>query len=578
MSYQDLNLIRQALLIKALQPDTSVRALAKQLGVSRYFIDMLQERLEKLQLTAQQGAALDDDAFAEAFDFSSSRKGDFIEPNWQEIWDFMNPGDVKSTQRQKPMLSVAWQSLYVDRMFPAGTPLPKTCMSIRTFERRYHNYCEMHQKPDSSPFPSLNFSRGELMEIDTIGDHFRFVQPDGNVCRVKLFTAVLKYSGLIFAEAVEQTTTRMWLKCLGDAFEYFGGVPKTVRSDNDVAIVNHGRKGKSLTVPKPAYAALLRAYGAAYDLAPVRRPTYKAAVERTNGILIQKLFSDRTDAVKALDLNDYNRQIRTEIDHLNLAPRSGSQISRRACFELYERECLQALPALRPQIRDLTSVVVGADGYVRYENNYNYAGKGIRNVELEVVNGCSLEIREGGRPLGLAKRIAVYEICHEIFPTPRRFKAKKLCSAEERAVTRNKEWYIKSLGSLSKSHVSISEFLDLIWKNGDENNPLAVKRSNALLRLIRLSDGRDEGVTALDFACAEAIRQKRETDFVFVESLFKTLLELKQAGVVLESVPSLHHSPKNSPAQHVDGKASSLTDTDDCNVRGEKYYAKLCGE
>ena len=95
MSHQDLNLIRQALLIKALQPDTSVRALAKQLGVSRYFIDMLQERLEKLQLTAQQGAALDDDAFAEAFDFSSSRKGDFIEPNWQEIWDFMNPGDVR---------------------------------------------------------------------------------------------------------------------------------------------------------------------------------------------------------------------------------------------------------------------------------------------------------------------------------------------------------------------------------------------------------------------------------------------------------------------------------------------------
>ena len=189
-----------------------------------------------------------------------------------------------------------------------------------------------------------------------------------------------------------------------------------------------------------------------------------------------------------------------------------------------------------------------------------------------------MEIREGGRPLGLAKRIAVYEICHEIFPTPRRFKAKELCSAEERAVTRNKEWYIKSLGSLSKSHVSISEFLDLIWENGDENNPLAVKRSNALLRLIRLSDGRDEGMTALDFACAEAIRQKRETDFVFVESLFKTLLELKQAGVVLESVPSLHHSPKNSPAQHVDGKASSLTDTDDCNVRGEKYYAKLCGE
>ncbi len=132
VSHQDLNLIRQALLIKALQPDTSVRALAKQLGVSRYFIDMLQERLEKLQLTAQQGASLDDDAFAEAFDFSSSRKGDFIEPNWQEIWDFMNPGDVKSTQRQKPLLSVAWQSLYVERMFPASTPLPKTWLSVLT--------------------------------------------------------------------------------------------------------------------------------------------------------------------------------------------------------------------------------------------------------------------------------------------------------------------------------------------------------------------------------------------------------------------------------------------------------------
>lgn len=571
MANQEKNVIMQALMIMQVHPQTSVRNLAAQLNVSRYFIGNVQDRLNALKLTVEQAVALPDDAFDEAFDFSVSRKGDFLEPEWQDVWDFMNPREVKSTLKQKPMLSVAWKVLYVDKLFPDVSTLPENCMSERTFERRYHEYCGKYHKPDNSPIASLNFSRGELMEIDTIGDHFRFVQPDGTVRQVKIFTAVLKYSGLVFAEATYRTTTEMWLKCVGDAFEYLGGVPKVVRSDNDAAIVIHGKKGKSPTRPQPAYAALLHAYGAEYDLAPVRRPTYKGAVERVNGLLIQALFADKTSAVKAQDLEDYNRQLLDEVNKFNLTPRSGGQISRRSCFELYEKDCLKPLPQHRPQCRDIRSVVVGADGYVRYENNLYYAGIPGRSVELESVNGGKLEIRTGDRTLGSAKRIAVYEICHEIYPTPRRFKAQELCSAEERAVTRNKQWYNTLLETLTENHSEISHLLDSLWEAGDEDNPLAVKHSNALARLLRLAESRKGGVAALNLACGEALRQKHCSDFAFIESLFKTLMELEHSGVEIERVLA------GTNPRPDDATALSAQDTDS-NLRGGEYYAELCRE
>lgn len=54
MNNQENNLVKQALLLMAVQPKASVRNLASQLNVSRYFIENVQDRLSDLKLTADQ--------------------------------------------------------------------------------------------------------------------------------------------------------------------------------------------------------------------------------------------------------------------------------------------------------------------------------------------------------------------------------------------------------------------------------------------------------------------------------------------------------------------------------------------
>lgn len=566
MKNQNKSKVRILLAKIAVDPNASERKLSSLVGETRYFVRDVKSQLKELSMNVAEALALPDDAFDAAFPVASRRET-FTEPDWNEVWKFMNPSSVKSTARQIPQLGKAWAQ-YVAQKFGVDprllTELPQGCMSESTFIRRFHEYCEDHGKPDVSTAPTLRFKRGELMEIDTIGDRFRYRTPDGQLHLVKIYTAVLKFSGLIFAEATERTTTMDWLRCTADAFSFFGGVPQTVRSDNDAAIVIHGTKGRGMARLQPAYAALLHDYGTGYDLAPVRRPTYKGSVERANGILIQELFSEYTGSVvTASSLEDYNRKLRSEVERVNQRARGKSGISRRACFELYEKDSLQRLPDPLPIMREIKLVKVNADGYVRYGRHYYFAGfkRRCEEVLLEMIGGTQLKIR-AGNDIVSAKTVAAYEICHEYSPTPLRFKADNLQSADEKAVARTKEWYTNYLEEYAPSAVNIRLLLDSLWGESKSDNPIATKRSNALCLLIRKASGVPEGMEALDRACALAVRQDRSEDFVYITGLLNSFMKLIEAGVTLNEVGKTQ--PRRPQEQTTE------------NVRGGAYYEKLC--
>jgi transposase len=63
------------------------------------------------------------------------------------------------------------------------------------------------------------------------------IDPDGRRRKPWIFRIVLSYSRIAYSEAVWRQTTETFIRCLENAFRYFGGVSKSLNLDNLKAAV-----------------------------------------------------------------------------------------------------------------------------------------------------------------------------------------------------------------------------------------------------------------------------------------------------------------------------------------------------
>lgn len=80
---------------------------------------------------------------------------------------------------------------------------------------------------------------GERMEIDFAGDNLKWIDPNCDLQRARLFIAVLPYSNLTYAEAFPNAKQQSWISGTVPALEYFGGTPQVLAMDNAKALVKH---------------------------------------------------------------------------------------------------------------------------------------------------------------------------------------------------------------------------------------------------------------------------------------------------------------------------------------------------
>jgi transposase len=76
----------------------------------------------------------------------------------------------------------------------------------------------------------MECSAGEEAQVD-FGTGAPIVTAEGRRRRPHVFRIVLSYSRKAYSEAVERQTTDTFLRCLENAFAYFGGVPRTLVID-----------------------------------------------------------------------------------------------------------------------------------------------------------------------------------------------------------------------------------------------------------------------------------------------------------------------------------------------------------
>jgi transposase len=88
------------------------------------------------------------------------------------------------------------------------------------------------------PFRRIECMPGDESQID-FGTGALVVRPDGKRKRPPVFRIVLSFSRKGYSEALYHQSTDNFIRCLENAFWYFGGVPRTLIIDNLKAAVKN---------------------------------------------------------------------------------------------------------------------------------------------------------------------------------------------------------------------------------------------------------------------------------------------------------------------------------------------------
>ncbi len=252
-------------------------------------------------------------------------------------------------------LGLSAQRIYQDLTAEHG--FTGSYYSVRRFVRHLEATQEL-------PFRRLECAAGEEAQVD-FGTGAPLRLADGSRRRTHVFRIVLSHSRKGYSEAVTRQTTDDFLRCLENAWWYFGGVPQRLVLDNLRAAVSKADWYDPDLNPK------VRSFGAHYGVAllPTRpyTPRHKGKVERGIDYVQENALKGRHFA----SLEEQNRFLldweRTVAD-TRLHGTTRRQVGNH--FSSVERPALQRLPVERFPCFQEARRTVHRDGHVEVERAY----------------------------------------------------------------------------------------------------------------------------------------------------------------------------------------------------------------
>ena len=147
------------------------------------------------------------------------------------------------------------------------------------------------QRADPQRFQRLECAPGQEAQVD-FGRGAPLRTADGRRHGTHVFRIVLSHSRKAYSEAVLRQTTETFLRCLENAFRYFGGVPVTLVIDNLRAAVTHADWYEPELNPK--LEAFARHYSTTILPTRPRMPRHKGKVERGVGYVKNNALKGRS--------------------------------------------------------------------------------------------------------------------------------------------------------------------------------------------------------------------------------------------------------------------------------------------
>jgi transposase len=230
----------------------------------------------------------------------------------------------------------------------------------------------------------------------------------GEVHKIPAFVMLLGYSRVKYVEFTSRCDLSSLQRCMVNAFEYFGGVPETVLTDNMKTVVVGRESGKPIW--NTQFASFAVDMGFVPKVCRVRSPQTKGKVERLVRYVKENFFPGRSFE----DLGDLNRQA---LQWCRSVDSKVHGTTGHIPLQELADEALLALPpkATLDKYRWETRIVtreglVSFDG-VRYGVPWQYSGKEVKvrlckgNVEIyygEVLLASHEAKYKGGRIVWLA--------------------------------------------------------------------------------------------------------------------------------------------------------------------------------
>lgn len=209
---------------------------------------------------------------------------------------------------------------------------------------------------------------GEEMEVDYVGMTLAITNPEtGEISQAQVFVATLPASNYTYAEVQPSQELAHWIGGHVRAFEFFGGVPKTICPDN----LKSGVKTPHRYEPElnPTYQEMAEHYQVAVLPARVRKPRDKAHVENSVQNVERWILAPLRNRT-FFSIGEANRAIVPLLRALNEREMEHRGKSRKELFEELDQPELQPLPERPYQFAVWKDAKVNIDYHVVFEGHY----------------------------------------------------------------------------------------------------------------------------------------------------------------------------------------------------------------
>lgn len=244
-----------------------------------------------------------------------------------------------------------WQDLVEERGFEGRYP------SVRRFVARLRGASPL-------PFRRMECGPGEEAQVD-FGTGAPVIRPEGKRRRPHVFRVVLSHSRKGYSEGSYRQTTEDFIRCLENAFWYFGGVPKVLVIDNlRSAVKNPDWYDPELN---PKLQSFCEHYGVVILPTKVRTPRHKGKIESGVGYVKKNGLKGRTFG----SLEAENRHLlhwEETVADTRIHGTTRKQVGK--VFEEVERPALQPLPQARFPFFHESQRIVHRDGHVEVAKAY----------------------------------------------------------------------------------------------------------------------------------------------------------------------------------------------------------------
>lgn len=211
---------------------------------------------------------------------------------------------------------------------------------------------------------------GDKMYVDYTGNKMHIIDKEtGELKEVEVFVTILPASQYVYAESSITQTKEDFINSMNRSFQFYGGVPKCIVTDNLKSAVT--KSSKYEPVLNKGLKDLALHYGAVLNPTRAYSPQDKALVEGVIKLVYQHIFYPLSNQT-FFCINSLNKAISEQLVVLNSLIMKTYGVSRHTQFIEIEEPHLLPLPSTIYELKEFKKAKVQKMGHVYLHADKNY--------------------------------------------------------------------------------------------------------------------------------------------------------------------------------------------------------------